>query len=51
MLVSHQKPTMDIADCLYGVTMRPGSSSRVIAERRSAAEVFELAAAGGSQAN
>ena len=51
VLVSHQKPTMDIADCLYGVTMRPGSSSRVIAERRSPAEVFEVAAVGGPQAN
>ena len=47
VLVSHQKPTMDIADCLYGVTMRPGSSSRVIAERRSAGDPVVMAATGG----
>ncbi|MCY3953407.1 MAG: AAA family ATPase, partial [bacterium] len=34
ILVTHQKPTMEIADSLYGVTMRPGGTSRVIAERR-----------------
>ncbi len=51
VLVSHQKPTMDIADCLYGVTMRPGSSSKVIAERRSAAHSLVASAAGGPQAN
>ena len=37
VLVTHQRPTMEIADCLYGVTMRPGGSSRVIAEGRSGA--------------
>ena len=51
VLVSHQKPTMDIADCLYGVTMRPGSSSKVIAERRSTDEAPALVAAGGPRAN
>ncbi len=35
VLVSHQKPTMEIADCLFGVTMRSGGTSRVISERRS----------------
>ena len=44
VLVTHQRPTMEIADCLYGVTMRPGGSSRVIAERRSG--VGALAGAG-----
>ena len=34
ILVTHQKPTMEIADSLYGVTMRPGGTSRVIAESR-----------------
>ena len=34
VLVSHQKPTMEIADCLFGVTMRSGGTSRVISERR-----------------
>ncbi|MDP8992449.1 MAG: AAA family ATPase, partial [Actinomycetota bacterium] len=33
VLVSHQKRTMEAADCLYGVTMQPGGSSRVVSER------------------
>ncbi len=33
VIVSHQKRTMETADCLYGVTMQPGGSSRVISER------------------
>jgi len=33
IVVSHQKRTMEIADCLYGVTMRPGASSSVLSER------------------
>jgi chromosome segregation protein len=33
LVVSHQKRTMEAADCLYGVTMQPGGSSRVISER------------------
>jgi chromosome segregation protein len=33
LIVSHQKRTMEAADCLYGVTMQPGGSSRVVAER------------------
>ncbi len=33
LIVSHQKRTMEAADCLYGVTMPPGGSSRVISER------------------
>ncbi|MEZ5180050.1 MAG: AAA family ATPase [Acidimicrobiales bacterium] len=32
IIVSHQKRTMEAADCLYGVTMQPGGSSRVISE-------------------
>ncbi|HUP86368.1 MAG TPA: chromosome segregation protein SMC [Acidimicrobiales bacterium] len=36
VIVSHQKRTMEAADCLYGVTMQPGGSSRVISERISA---------------
>jgi chromosome segregation protein len=31
--VSHQKRTMEAADCLYGVTMQPGGSSRVVSEK------------------
>jgi len=37
LIVSHQKRTMEAADCVYGVTMAPGASSRVISERVSAA--------------
>jgi chromosome segregation protein len=32
LVVSHQKRTMEAADCLYGVTMVPGGSSRVVSE-------------------
>jgi chromosome segregation protein len=35
LIVSHQKRTMEIADCLYGVTMGPAGSSRVISQRMS----------------
>ncbi|MEO5679627.1 MAG: AAA family ATPase, partial [Acidimicrobiales bacterium] len=33
LIVSHQKRTMEAADCLYGVTMQPGGSSKVVSER------------------
>ncbi len=33
LIVSHQKRTMEAADCLLGVTMQPGGSSKVIVER------------------
>ncbi|MDA8284336.1 MAG: AAA family ATPase, partial [Actinomycetota bacterium] len=33
VVVSHQKRTMEAADCLYGVTMPPGGSSKVVSER------------------
>jgi chromosome segregation protein len=33
VVVSHQKRTMEAADCLYGVTMQSGGSSKVISER------------------
>jgi chromosome segregation protein len=33
LIVTHQKRTMEAADCLYGVTMQPGGSSRVVSER------------------
>jgi chromosome segregation protein len=32
IIVSHQKRTMEAADCLYGVTMQSGGSSRVVSE-------------------
>jgi chromosome segregation protein len=37
VIVSHQKRTMEAADCLYGVTMASGGSSRVVSERIGAA--------------
>ncbi|HBU02644.1 MAG TPA: chromosome segregation protein SMC, partial [Acidimicrobiaceae bacterium] len=33
VIVSHQKRTMEAADCLYGVSMQPGGSSRVVSEK------------------
>ena len=33
LVVSHQKRTMEAADCLYGVTMQSGGSSKVVSER------------------
>ncbi len=33
LIVTHQKRTMEAADCLYGVTMQAGGSSRVVSER------------------
>jgi chromosome segregation protein len=33
IVVSHQKRTMEAGDVLYGVTMQPGGSSRVLSER------------------
>jgi chromosome segregation protein len=33
LVVSHQKRTMEAADCLVGVSMQPGGSSKVITER------------------
>jgi chromosome segregation protein len=33
IIVSHQKRTMETADMLYGVTMQPGASSKVVSEK------------------
>ncbi|WP_419926769.1 chromosome segregation protein SMC [Candidatus Poriferisocius sp.] len=33
LIVSHQKRTMEAADCLYGVSMKPGGSSKVLSEK------------------
>jgi len=33
LVVTHQKRTMEAGDLLYGVTMQPGGSSRVISQR------------------
>ena len=36
LIVSHQKRTMETGDCLFGVTMQPGGSSKIVSERVSA---------------
>jgi len=33
LVVSHQKRTMEAGDCLYGVSMQAGGSSRVVSQR------------------
>jgi chromosome segregation protein len=33
LIVSHQKRTMEAGDCLLGVSMQPGGSSKVVVER------------------
>jgi len=33
LVVSHQKRTMEAADCLFGITMQPGGSSKVLSEK------------------
>jgi chromosome segregation protein len=33
LIVTHQKRTMEIADCLYGVTMQTGGVSKVVSQR------------------
>jgi chromosome segregation protein len=38
VIVSHQKRTMEAGDCLYGVSMAPGASSRVVSQRMRNAE-------------
>ena len=35
VIVSHQKRTMEAGDCLLGVSMQPGGSSKVVSERTS----------------
>jgi len=48
IVVSHQKRTMEAGDVLYGVTMQPGGSSRVLSERVSDSELStQPATAGG----
>ncbi len=45
IIVSHQKRTMEAADALYGVTMAPGGSSKVVSQKvprdRNAVETLE----------
>ena len=39
VIITHQQQTMEAADMLYGVTMEPGESSKVLARRMAAAIV------------
>jgi len=41
VIVSHQKRTMEAADCLYGVSMPPGGSTRVVSQRMEADLVLD----------
>lgn len=41
VVITHQQQTMESADVLYGVTMEPGGSSKVIAKRMSGQLIFE----------
>ncbi len=41
VIVTHQQQTMEAADVLYGVTMEPGGSSKVIAKRMSGQLVLD----------
>jgi chromosome segregation protein len=43
LIVTHQKRTMEAADALYGVTMVPGASSKVVSQRVSREKVVETA--------
>ena len=43
LVVTHQKRTMEAADVLYGVTMVPGASSKVVSQRVSRTKVTETA--------
>jgi len=43
LVVSHQKRTMEAADCLYGVSMPPGGSSIVVTQRVLSAEPAPVA--------
>jgi len=43
LIVTHQKRTMEAADALYGVTMGPGASSKVISQRAARPREVETA--------
>ncbi|WP_461480031.1 chromosome segregation protein SMC [Mycobacterium sp. HUMS_1102779] len=45
LIITHQKPTMEIADALYGVTMRGDGITAVISQRMRGQQVQQLAAA------
>ncbi|UQX11879.1 chromosome segregation protein SMC [Candidatus Mycobacterium methanotrophicum] len=48
IVITHQKPTMEVADALYGVTMRDDGITAVISQRMRGQQVDQLVAAGSS---
>ena len=51
VIVSHQKRTMEKADCLYGVSMQPGGSTKVISERVEIESTIDLRDSASSPAS
>jgi chromosome segregation protein len=48
IIITHQKPTMEVADALYGVTMRDDGITAVISQRMRGQQVDQLVTAGSS---
>ena len=42
LIVTHQQQTMQAGDVLYGVTMQPGSGSRVFTKTKKDFETFKI---------
>ncbi|EUA76312.1 recF/RecN/SMC N terminal domain protein [Mycobacterium xenopi 4042] len=42
IIITHQKPTMEVADALYGVTMRDDGITTVISQRMRGQRVDQL---------
>lgn len=47
IVITHQKPTMEVADSLYGVTMRDDGVTAVISQRMRGQQVDQLVGASG----
>lgn len=47
IIITHQKPTMEVADTLYGVTMRDDGITTVISQRLRGEQVGQLVSAAG----
>jgi chromosome segregation protein len=43
IVITHQKPTMEVADALYGVTMRDDGITQVISQRMRGQELVGAA--------
>jgi chromosome segregation protein len=50
IIVTHQKRTMDAADCLYGVSMGGNGVSKVVSRKLGSERTFEALAEEGSEA-